>query len=43
MPELSSMLSATDEPIDIAIDSTGLKVCGAGEWFINKHGKKHRS
>lgn len=43
IPHLSSMLEESSEPIDIAIDSTGLKVYGAGEWFINKHGNKHRS
>ena len=43
IPNLSSMLVGSSEPIDIAIDSTGLKVYGAGEWFINKHGNKHRS
>ena len=43
IPNLSSMLEGSAEPIDIAIDSTGLKVYGAGEWFINKHGNKHRS
>jgi len=42
IPNLSSML-ISEEPINIAIDSTGLKVYGAGEWFITKHGKKHRS
>jgi hypothetical protein len=24
------------------IDSTGLKVCGQGEWHSEKHGAKHR-
>ena len=43
IPNLSSMLTESSEPIDIAIDSTGLKTYGAGEWFINKHGNKHRS
>lgn len=43
IPNLSSMLKESSQPIDIAIDSTGLKVYGAGERFINKHGNKHRS
>ena len=29
----------TDEDITILIDSTGLKICGSGEWEIEKHGK----
>jgi hypothetical protein len=24
----------------LSIDSTGLKVCGQGEWYAQKHGKK---
>ena len=43
IPNLSSMLEESSEQIDIAIDSTGLKVYWADEWFINKHGNKHRS
>ncbi len=31
-----------DGPIDILIDSTGLKVCGSGEWEEAKHGKGRR-
>lgn len=28
----------TDRPIDIVIDSTGIKVYGEGEWKVRKHG-----
>jgi hypothetical protein len=27
-------------PVDLIVDSTGLKVCGQGEWHGQKHGKK---
>jgi hypothetical protein len=27
-------------PIDLIVDSTGLKVCGQGEWHRQKHGEK---
>ncbi len=27
-------------PIDVIVDSTGLKVCGQGEWHSHKHGEK---
>src|ERR687885_530642 len=30
------------EPIHLLVDSTGLKLCGAGEWLEEKHGTKRR-
>ncbi len=30
------------EPVHLLVDSTGLKLCGAGEWLIEKHGAKTR-
>lgn len=30
------------EPVHLLVDSTGLKLCGAGEWLIQKHGTKTR-
>ena len=27
-------------PVDLIVDSTGLKVCGQGEWHSHKHGGK---
>src|ERR671921_215614 len=30
------------EPMHLLVDSTGLKLCGAGEWLIEKHGTKRR-
>jgi hypothetical protein len=29
-------------PIHLLVDSTGLKLCGAGEWLVEKHGAKTR-
>src|SRR6187401_3417716 len=29
-------------PVHLLIDSTGLKLCGAGEWLAEKHGTKRR-
>jgi hypothetical protein len=29
-------------PVHLLVDSTGLKLCGAGEWRIEKHGTKTR-
>jgi len=30
------------EPMHLLVDSTGLKLCGAGEWLHEKHGTKLR-
>ena len=30
------------EPVHLLVDSTGLKLCEAGEWLIEKHGTKVR-
>ena len=30
------------EPLHLLVDSTGLKLCGAGEWLVEKHGTKVR-
>jgi Transposase DDE domain len=29
-------------PLHLLVDSTGLKLCGAGEWLAEKHGTKRR-
>jgi hypothetical protein len=29
-------------PLHLLVDSTGLKLCGAGEWLVEKHGTKRR-
>ena len=33
---------ADSEPLHLLVDSTGLKLCGAGEWLVEKHGTKKR-
>jgi len=35
--EIPSCARRHDEPIHLAIDSTGLKIVGAGEWHAHKH------
>jgi hypothetical protein len=30
------------EPVHLLVDSTGLKLCGPGEWLVEKHGSKLR-
>ena len=42
--KLGVSLSASNKrgPIDIVVDSTGIKVCGEGEWKIRTHGKSKR-
>src|SRR3954464_14765798 len=30
------------EPLHLLVDSTGLKLCGPGEWLIEKHGTRKR-
>src|SRR3954466_280603 len=34
--------SSDAEPVPLLVDSTGLKLCGAGEWLVEKHGTKRR-
>lgn len=34
--------SAGAEPVHLLVDSTGLTLCGAGEWLLEKHGTKVR-
>jgi hypothetical protein len=29
-------------PVHLLVDSTGLKLCGAGEWLVEKHGTSRR-
>lgn len=39
---LPSASRAGDGPIHLPVDGTGLKLCGPGEWLIEKHGTKRR-
>ena len=41
-PDPYEPLKETDEPITIAVDSTGVKVHRAGGWVERKHGKRKR-
>src|SRR5205085_4242440 len=29
-------------PVHLLVDSTGLRLCGPGEWLVEKHGSKRR-
>lgn len=41
--KLSPMnLSRRKGPVDIVVDSTGLKIYGEGEWCVYKHGKQYQ-
>ena len=42
MKSISNGCILPDGPINLLIDSTGLKVFGAGEWLQEKHGAKAR-
>src|SRR4051794_1530739 len=33
---------AGSEPVHLLVDSTGMKLCGPGEWLIEQHGTKRR-
>ena len=33
---------AGSEPVHLPVDGTGLKLCGPGEWLIEKHGSRRR-
>ena len=39
---LATDLAKVTGPVHVVIDSTGLKVYGAGEWHRNKHGRRDR-
>jgi hypothetical protein len=39
-PQSSTCIGA--EPVHLLVDSAGLKLCGAGEWLLEKHGTKTR-
>src|SRR5829696_5727379 len=34
--------SQSTDPVHLLVDSTGLKLCGPGEWLVEKHGTKMR-
>ncbi len=45
MPRLqpdSAGAGKSAQPLHLLVDSTGLKLCGAGEWLVEKHGTRTR-
>jgi len=42
VPQLRSGSAAGNDPLHLLVDSTGLKLCGASEWLVEKHGTKTR-
>jgi hypothetical protein len=42
VPRPRCNVSIEAEPVHLLVDSTGLKLCGAGEWLVEKHGTKTR-
>src|ERR687897_959818 len=41
-PSGSTDAASQAEPMQLLVDSTGLKLCGPGEWLVEKHGTKTR-
>jgi hypothetical protein len=42
LPRRSASIGVDDEPVHLLVDSTGLRLRGAGEWLVEKHGTKTR-
>jgi Transposase DDE domain len=42
VPRPRSGIDAGSDSVHLLVDSTGLKLCGAGEWLVEKHGTKTR-
>src|SRR5215207_7914017 len=40
--EVPRPCSSSREPVHLLVDSTGLRLCGPGEWLIEKHGTRRR-
>jgi hypothetical protein len=40
--DINTQLADLKGPIDVVVDSTGLKVCGEGEWKVRQHGAGKR-
>ena len=40
--EVPRPCSSSRGPIHLLVDSTGLRLCGPGEWLIEKHGTRRR-
>jgi hypothetical protein len=42
VPRSRSGRGGGSKPLHLLVESTGLKLCGAGEWLVEKHGTKER-
>jgi hypothetical protein len=42
VPQPQSSTGSGAKPLHLLVDSTGLKLCGAGEWLVEKHSTKTR-
>jgi Transposase DDE domain len=42
LPRLPRSGGSDAEPVHLLVDSTGLKLCGPGEWLVEKHGTRTR-
>jgi hypothetical protein len=40
--EIPKPCPSSREPVHLLVDSTGLRLCGPGEWLVEKHGTKRR-
>jgi hypothetical protein len=40
--EVPRPCSRSGRPVHLLVDSTGLRLCGAGEWLVEKHGTRRR-
>jgi hypothetical protein len=40
--EVTRPCPSSREPVHLLVDSTGLRLCGPGEWLIEKHGTQRR-
>jgi hypothetical protein len=40
--EVPRPCSRSGGPVHLLVDSTGLRLCGPGEWLIEKHGTRRR-
>jgi hypothetical protein len=42
MCELERPCASSRGPVHLLVDSTGLRLCGPGEWLVEKHGTRRR-
>ena len=42
VPRPSAGTDSEAEPLHLLVDSTGLKLCGPGEWLVERHGTRTR-